>query len=235
MINKPIQINEIFYSFQGEGVFLGKPSIFIRTTGCNLHCKHCDTKYSWKNKKLITPGDVIDFLNNVTHCDNIVITGGEPLLQKDLAGFLSLLTSSLRPFHITVETNCTLFKEELLEYVDLWSLSPKLPGMGATYKPAVLKSFLNQFQFGEISTQLKFVVEDSSDLKLVNTILHKNNCGDVPIILQPNNHGVKTTSQYLKKYKWLVEEVEKVTSFTGYNIRVLPQMHVLTYGRRKGI
>lgn len=235
MTAKPIQINEIFYSFQGEGVLMGRPSIFIRTTGCNLQCKHCDTKYSWKNKQLITIGKVIDFLNEVDHCDSIVITGGEPLIQEDLEGLLTILSNSDRHFHITIETNCTIFEGALIPYVDFWSLSPKLPGMGATFNQSVLKKFLREHAAGEVSMQLKFVVADIADLKQVNNILQQNRCNDVPIILQPNSHGLKTTSQYLKRYKWLVETVEVLKPLTGYQIQVLPQMHVLTYGRRRGI
>ena len=73
-----MKINEMFYSVQGEGRYIGKPAFFIRTTGCNLRCDFCDTKYAFKEGKDIPVDDIIKLTSKYDH---IVITGGEPLLH----------------------------------------------------------------------------------------------------------------------------------------------------------
>ena len=126
-------------TIQGEGMYLGTPSLFIRTSGCNLRCSWvgtygdgspCDTPYSSHNpeKNLVPIEDVVSTVrHNIGNMDHVVITGGEPMMQgtalvelcKQLKGFRNDLV-------ITIETNATIFVEGLSEYVDLYSMSPKL-------------------------------------------------------------------------------------------------------------
>ena len=78
-----MEISEIFYSIQGEGPNIGKRSIFIRTAGCNLSCKFCDTKYSYKGKNF-TREEIINIVKDISkryNTNQIVWTGGEPTLQ----------------------------------------------------------------------------------------------------------------------------------------------------------
>jgi organic radical activating enzyme len=74
------KINEIFYSLQGEGYYVGTPVIFIRFCGCNLKCSFCDTKFD-EGKEYIVP-DILDELKKYP-CKRVVLTGGEPSLQVD--------------------------------------------------------------------------------------------------------------------------------------------------------
>ena len=77
-----MQINEIFYSIQGEGKWTGLPNIFIRTTGCNLRCNYCDTKYAYEEGTEKSIDQIIKEIKKF-NCKKICLTGGEPLLQKD--------------------------------------------------------------------------------------------------------------------------------------------------------
>jgi 7-carboxy-7-deazaguanine synthase len=129
-----IQICEEFYSLQGEGKYLGVPSYFVSTVGCNLRCAwknedgtitKCDTPYtSWyktKSRK-ITANQII--LKAIKHKTNhIVITGGEPLLQGDIVSVVRQLVK--KNFKVTIETNGTIYKKGLTTKVFL-SISPKL-------------------------------------------------------------------------------------------------------------
>src|SRR5580700_10050331 len=99
----PMLVSEIFYSIQGEGELTGIPSVFVRTSGCNLRCTWCDTKYASWNPE----GDdlsieaVVDKVMAfpAQHC---VLTGGEPMAAKNIGALASELRA--RGKHITIET-----------------------------------------------------------------------------------------------------------------------------------
>src|SRR5579871_2698913 len=117
-----IWIAEIFQSIQGEGRLMGVPSIFIRTSGCNLRCNWCDTPYtSWHPEgEWLTFAEVL--VRTRQHsARHIVLTGGEPLILPRVEDLCRVLTQD--GYHLTVETAATVFKPLKC---DLASLSPKL-------------------------------------------------------------------------------------------------------------
>src|SRR5688572_26129876 len=77
-----IKINEIFFSIQGESTWAGSPTVFVRTTGCNLRCTYCDTKHSYYEGEFYSLDDLIAKIEKFP-AQHICLTGGEPLLQKD--------------------------------------------------------------------------------------------------------------------------------------------------------
>lgn len=81
MINVKLNINEIFYSLQGEAREVGLPSVFIRLTGCPLKCTYCDTEYAFKGNNLMKIDAIISEIKQYD-TPYICVTGGEPLLQK---------------------------------------------------------------------------------------------------------------------------------------------------------
>lgn len=116
---KKINLSECFYSVQGEGSTIGQPKLFIRLSGCNLNCKFCDTKYH------IEKNDIENLDHLLKKYKRWCITGGEPLLQQE--GILSLIRE-YRPDFVEIETNGTIFpKDELLDDIDQWNISPKNP------------------------------------------------------------------------------------------------------------
>jgi 7-carboxy-7-deazaguanine synthase len=117
-------ICEIFYSLQGEGTYIGAPSIFIRTSGCTQKCCWCDTPYtSWWNEGNKVSIDEIykTCINHSGYVKHIVITGGEPMIQKDLPELVNLLKKNKH--FVTIETNGTIFNPDVKP--DLFSISPK--------------------------------------------------------------------------------------------------------------
>ncbi|HZA53824.1 MAG TPA: 7-carboxy-7-deazaguanine synthase QueE, partial [Candidatus Udaeobacter sp.] len=113
-----MRISEIFYSIQGEGRLIGVPSVFIRTSGCNLRCVWCDTPYtSWRPEG--KDWTIKEILCEVRKYPSryVVITGGEPLLAPEIEG----LTMALKRTgaHITVETAGTIFKPVACDLVSL--------------------------------------------------------------------------------------------------------------------
>ena len=116
-------ISELFYSVQGEGILTGVPSVFVRTSGCNLRCRWCDTPYaSWKPEgRQMSPEEIISVVQ--THpAKHVVLTGGEPMIAPglhELAAGLSDLG-----YHVTIETPGTIPPSGVA--CELASHSPKL-------------------------------------------------------------------------------------------------------------
>ena len=101
-------ISEIFYSVQGEGILTGVPSIFIRTSGCNLRCRWCDTPYaSWKPEGTELSVDaILTKLQDWPAARHVVLTGGEPMVAKDIDSLIRQIRTA--GYHLTIETAGTI-------------------------------------------------------------------------------------------------------------------------------
>src|SRR5688572_2622448 len=118
-----MRISEIFYSLQGEGELTGVPSVFIRTSGCNLRCTWCDTKYaSWTPEgENLSVDDLMEKVASFP-ARHVVLTGGEPMVAPELPELAQRLREA--GLHITIETAGTVAPGGIA--CDLASLSPKL-------------------------------------------------------------------------------------------------------------
>jgi len=167
-------VAETFASLQGEGILAGTPSFFIRTSGCNLRCRWCDTPYtSWLPEGVRR--SVADLVSEAVAAGvrHVVVTGGEPLLQRSIAALTEGLAGA--GLHVTVETAGTVDPPFVC---DLLSVSPKTsssdpPGPWRG-RHATLRSDLDPprrllQRFPE--HQLKFVVEDADDLPEILALL----------------------------------------------------------------
>ena len=178
-----IPINELFYSLQGEGKLAGTPSVFIRTSGCNLRCWFCDSYHtSWEpHGGMMHIEEIISKVESYEAADHVVITGGEPLIHEDIVPLINRLSD--KNYHITVETNGTIHRNA---EIDLASISPKL----ASSTPTPEKDPKGDGEWEEkheknrididamtdlISTsdeyQLKFVVTGKEDMTEINTLV----------------------------------------------------------------
>ena len=171
-----MRIAEVFYSIQGEGSLVGVPSVFVRTSGCNLRCTWCDTPYtSWNPEGAET--SVADLVRGVDlfGARHVVVTGGEPMLAPQISELTLALKAAGQ--HITVETAGTVFVSVT---ADLMSISPKLAnstphtregGRWAAQherlrlQPAVLRKLLGHYEY-----QLKFVIAAAEDMGEVRQI-----------------------------------------------------------------
>ena len=115
-----LQLAEIFYSVQGEGTFTGTPAVFVRLAGCNLSCSFCDTDYALKF--FASAGDVVRRVRDEGgSCPMVILTGGEPLAQREALPLIDALRADGRRVH--VESNGTLATELP---ADVWlTVSPK--------------------------------------------------------------------------------------------------------------
>jgi 7-carboxy-7-deazaguanine synthase len=227
-----MKISEIFYSVQGEGILTGMPSVFIRTSGCNLRCTWCDTPYaSWKPE-----GENVGFgpiLANVRRhwCGYVVVTGGEPMIVPDIVE----LTGKLKEIdqHITIETAGTVFKPVIC---DLMSISPKLANSTpwdeddgrwadqherTRYQPDVLKELVSRYEH-----QLKFVVNDREDLAEIRQIVGDLGVDRHRVLLMPQGRNGRE----------LAERSETVVKMcTEFGFRFCPRLHIEIWGDRRGV
>jgi len=172
-----MKIAEIYKSIQGEGRLTGAPSVFVRTSGCNLRCWFCDTPYaSWQPEGEDYAVDEVLAEIEEWDCRHVVITGGEPMLFAEAIPLTRALRASGR--HITIETAGTLY---LPVECDLMSISPKLAGSGPNaqehprwsrrherqrWQPQVLARLMAEYEY-----QLKFVIDCPADVDEIDTLL----------------------------------------------------------------
>ena len=227
-------ISEIFCSIQGEGVLTGVPSVFVRTSGCNLRCNWCDTPYaSWNPEG--TAMTVPQILAKIEEypARHVVLTGGEPMIAKDVR----VLAAEIRALgrHLTIETAATVAPEGIA--CDLASLSPKLLNsapdtrLGVTWRrkhealrwqPAVVRAWLDQGEY-----QLKFVVTAPADVDELEGMLASLK-RDLPrdrVLLMPE--GV-TLEEIRAKAGWLGELCKQ----RGY--RYAHRLQIELFGNKRG-
>ncbi|HET8844603.1 MAG TPA: 7-carboxy-7-deazaguanine synthase QueE [Ktedonobacteraceae bacterium] len=229
-----MNVMEIYRSIQGEGTLMGVPTTFVRFFACNLRCSWCDTKYSWSVREggtweVLEPEEVAERVEALG-ARHIVLTGGEPTLQKQLPALARLLKQ--RNYHLTIETNATIFPREAVPLIDLWSLSPKLTSAGENYlRLPVLQAFLETLRPDQ--QQWKFVVRDQADLQTLRGLLADFPVfrqRQLPVILQPE--GDVASADYASSLAYLAEQVRD-PFWSAHAVRVLPQLHVIIWGRRK--
>jgi len=226
-----LPVVELFHSIQGEGTRTGEPSTFIRLAGCNLRCTWCDTPYSWTSEgvKAAVHTPIDELAAQVTE-RAVVLTGGEPMLHRRR---LPALIEALRARgidHVTVETNATIIEPDLLPLVDLWSLSPKLPGSGEVADTAVIAQYLRA---APERTQLKFVIVEEGDLAAMWDLLERVGeplPGDA-VLVQPDG----TRSDYDTVLRVLATQVmEDDGQWRGVPrrslVRVMSQVHRVAWG-----
>ena len=172
-----MNINEIFYSIQGEGKWTGLPNIFIRTTGCNLRCSYCDTKYAYEDGKETSIKEITEKIKKYP-CKHVCITGGEPLLQKDTTDLIDVLLK--KNYKILLETNGSKNIKNIIGRKNLIiSLDIKCPS-SKMYK----KMHLENISLLSKNDQLKFIIKDKKDYNYAKKIFQKYKpiC---PVFFQP--------------------------------------------------
>jgi 7-carboxy-7-deazaguanine synthase len=227
-----VRIAEVFYSVQGEGRLIGVPSVFVRTSGCNLRCAWCDTPYtSWhpEGRNLSIDRIIAELAKYPSR--HVVVTGGEPLLAMGIVEFTRHLKET--GAHVTIETAATIFKPV---DCDLISMSPKLANSTPWKKAggrfaakhdaqrldiAVIQRFLDAYD-----CQLKFVVDRPEDFAELRDLLARlTQIDSERILIMPQG---KTTKQIRSKAKWIVKACKQ------YGYRYAPRLHIDLYGNRRG-
>ena len=229
-------ISEIFYSLQGEGALSGVPSVFVRTSGCNLRCAWCDTPYaSWNPEGApMSVEKIVAAVQAHAVARHVVLTGGEPMIAKEIRELASALKAL--DYHITIETAATVAPEGIA--CDLASMSPKLLNsapdgtLHATWRkkheatrwqPAVVRAWLD----AGCDYQFKFVVAAPTDIAELDGMLGSLGRG-IPrhkVQLMPE---ARTPEQMRERAAWL-SDVCKTRGF-----RYAHRLHIELYGNKRG-
>ena len=227
-------ISEIYQSNQGEGRLTGTPSVFVRTSGCNLRCGFCDTPFaSWHPEgQTLEVAEVIEkTLANAVGSQHVVITGGEPMLPADIEYLCDGLHEA--DFHITIETAGTIYRSVKC---DLMSISPKLSN--STPEPNRAGRWLEKHEsqrhrpeivsrlIAECDYQLKFVVADPDDLQEINAYLDQiKNVDRTRVLLMPEGIDASTLNS---RTHWMKELCQR----EGFTF--CQREHIFWYGNKRG-
>jgi 7-carboxy-7-deazaguanine synthase len=212
-----LNVNEIFYSIQGESSFSGIPCIFIRLTGCNLRCSYCDTRYACDEGTVLSLDEVLRRIA-LFPCSLVEVTGGEPLLQQNTPKLLRILLHL--GYKVLVETNGSMNIEAIdkrcIRIVDI-----KCPSSGEADM-----NDLGNLKRLTGKDELKFVIGCRSDYEFAKDL-----------VLSPEIMNLKIKpplfSPVMNKLKpkrlaaWILED--------HLNVRLQVQLHKVIWGNRRGV
>lgn len=235
---------EIFFTLQGEGKNVGVPSVFVRLTHCNLYCVWCDTDYTWnfqgtthkhrndllpmyqkyRKQDLILEMQASEVADQIKQhdCRNVVITGGEPMLQQSaLVEMMKLLPQH----YFEVETNATMhISPEFDQLVHQYNCSPKLANSSVVKEHRRTKFFSDYAH--NMKSVFKFVVSTDEDLIEVEEIVEDYEIPRGNIWLMSEG---RTQDEQNDKSQWLAEIVKR----RGW--RFCSRLHIALWGSRRGI
>ena len=229
-----LPINELFSSLQGEGRLAGVPTVFVRTSGCNLRCWFCDSYHtSWEpTHAWMALDEIVAEVDAHETADHVVVTGGEPMMHDRVVALLDRLGAA--GYHTTVETNGTIYRDA---HIDLASVSPKLASSTPTpgRDPNGEGEWADRHEerridmdalarlVDEYDSQLKFVVTGPADVPEIERVVERirdaatTPVPDSDVLLMPEG----TTREELAATR---ETVAELAMEHGY--RYTPRLHV---------
>lgn len=209
-------INELFKSIQGEGLFIGVPTLFIRTAGCDLRCVWCDTPYALLESQG-TEWSIDDIMSEAARARTgvICLTGGDPLKQADSAiALIARLTAE--GYIVILETSGAYDISSLPRSKNLIiSMDVKMPGSGMSQR-----NMLSNLSLLSERDQLKFILAGREDYDYAKHFLEEH----------PVKCEVVMTPVGGRDLEWLAETVLA----DGLRARVLPQLHKYIWGNERG-
>jgi 7-carboxy-7-deazaguanine synthase len=225
-----VRIAEVFHSIQGEGEFSGTPSVFVRTTGCNLRCWFCDTPYtSWQPEGTAQDWQGLADAVLEIDCHHVVLTGGEPMLQPSMIPLSQELRARGR--YVTIETAGTVYRPV---DADLMSISPKLSNSTprdegrwqARHERIRNRLDVIRQLVAEYNCQFKFVVDERRDLdEIVDYMRQLPEVSAGRVWMMPQG---TTIEDLASRTDWLEAEAERL----GY--RLSRRRHIEMFGHVRG-
>jgi len=213
-----MEICEIFYSIQGEGVWMGYPTVFVRVSGCNLRCRYCDTTYAYGPGEVMSIDDVMERVDGFG-VRYVCVTGGEPLLQEDTVLLVDRLLK--RGYKVSLETNGSIDIKSLVErFKDFSTFTVscdiKCPSSGMHDKMR-----LENVGYLREVDQLKFVVKDKEDYRYAKKVVEKGKPSCVVLFQPVWGEDPKQLAAWLLKDK--------------LDARLSLQIHKVLWGEKRGV
>jgi 7-carboxy-7-deazaguanine synthase len=194
-----LTVNEIFHSIQGESTHAGRPCVFVRLTACDLRCSWCDTPYAFHEGRKMSVDEVVGRVREYG-CDVVEITGGEPLLQKEVYPLMQRLVDEGRT--VMLETGGHLSVEHVPVPV-IRVIDVKCPGSGESEK-----NHWPNLDNLRPTDEIKFVIKDRADYGYARDVVTKRQLTDrcTAVHFSPV-HGVLDAKQLAA---WVLEDRLKV-------------------------
>ncbi|WP_205439433.1 7-carboxy-7-deazaguanine synthase QueE [Halobacillus ihumii] len=230
-------------TIQGEGMVVGRKTMFVRTAGCDYSCSWCDSAFTWDGSakeevQRLTAEEIVQQLKATggDQFDHVTISGGNPALLKNLHELIEPLHEM--NIEVALETQGSRWQDWFLTIDDL-TISPKPPSSHMETNWNVLDDILQRLESNDrlVHTSLKVVIFNEEDLKYAEQVHQRYPA--IPFFLQVGNDDLQETeparlaSDLLTKYEWLIDQV--VASTTLNHVRVLPQVHALLWGNKRGV
>lgn len=202
---KMLQITEIFFSIQGESTQAGRPCIFVRTTGCDLRCRWCDTAYAFHGGTKMSVAEILQKIRQWP-CKLVELTGGEPTLQKKLPLLIEQLLSA--DYEVMLETgghrDLSGIDARVKKIIDV-----KCPGSGEAGK-----MYWPNLENPGLADEVKFVIADRADYEYAVQVVQKYKLEKTcTVLFSPIFSGV----EYKILVKWLLQD--------GLQARIQLQLH----------
>ncbi len=239
---RKIPVMELFGpTVQGEGMVVGRKTMFVRTAGCDYSCSWCDSAFTWDGSgkgdiRMMAAGEIAEELWQIGDgaFDHVTISGGNPALLSQLKPLVLELHE--RNIQVALETQGSRWQDWFL-LIDELTLSPKPPSSGMKTDWAALDHIVNSLQSSKRHFSLKAVVFDLLDLEYA-TFVHLR-YPDVPMYIQAGNDRLQEQDSSIllphlvRRYEWLIAQVMPRDELK--RVHVLPQLHTWVWGNKKGV
>ena len=176
MAFEDVLITEIFHSIQGETSLAGVPFAFIRLTGCNLRCTYCDTSYAFKGGKRLRISEVVDTVKDYS-VKHVLITGGEPLLQRQTPALVRALSDA--GYQVSIETHGEI-SIEAVSWIARIVIDIKTPSSGMCRG-----NYEKNLKFLKPTDETKFVIASENDYYWAKSIILSGQIPTREILLSP--------------------------------------------------
>ncbi len=210
------RITEIFYSLQGESRTVGKPTVFVRLTGCPLRCVYCDTSYAFQGGQKMEVDDIVEQVG-AYQPRYITVTGGEPLAQSSCHDLLTALCNKFNDAEVSLETSGA---------IDISKVDPRIVCVMDLKTPAsgeIEKNKYHNIALLKPQDQVKFVISDQADYVWSKEILATHNLSNKTEVLFSPVHGQLPPEQLAE---WILAD--------RLPVRMQVQLHKYLWGTEQG-